>query len=54
MKSSRETLKNLPYFWNTKKKLFQKHSKFWSVSLGYFIKHKPLISEECTGGKLIS
>ena len=21
--------------------------KFWSISLGHFIKHKPLISEEC-------
>ena len=26
--------------------LFQKYGKFSSVSLGYFIKHKPLISEE--------
>ena len=23
-------------------------SKFWSVSLGHFIKHEPLISEELT------
>ena len=28
--------------------LFQKYGKFWSVSRGHFIKHKPLISEECT------
>ena len=27
--------------------LFQKYSKFWSILLGHFIKHKPLISEEC-------
>ena len=26
--------------------IFQKYGKFWSVSLEYFIKHKPLISEE--------
>ena len=28
--------------------VFQKYGKFWSISLGYFIKHKPLISEEYT------
>ena len=27
--------------------LYIKYSKFWSVSLEYFIKCKPLISEEC-------
>ena len=27
--------------------VFQKYSKFWSISIGHFIKHKPLISEEC-------
>ena len=27
--------------------VFQKYGKFWSVSLGHFIQHKPLISEEC-------
>ena len=27
-------------------KLFQKYSKFWTISLDNFIKHKPLISEE--------
>ena len=27
--------------------VFQKYSKFWSVLLGHFIKHKLLISEEC-------
>ena len=26
--------------------LLQKYGKFWSVSLGHFIKHKPLIFEE--------
>ena len=26
--------------------VFQKYGKFWSVSLGHFIKHNPLISEE--------
>ena len=26
---------------------FQKYGIFWSISLGHFIKHKPLISEEC-------
>ena len=26
----------------------QKYGKFWSISLGHFIKHKPLISEEWT------
>ena len=26
--------------------VFQKYGKFRSVSLGHFIKHKPLISEE--------
>ena len=26
--------------------VFQKYGKFWSVSLGHFIKHKPLISNE--------
>ena len=25
-----------------------KHGKFWSILLGHFIKHKRLISEECT------
>ena len=25
----------------------KKYGKFWSISLGHFIKHKPLISEEC-------
>ena len=25
-----------------------KYGKFWSILLGHFIKHKPLISEECT------
>ena len=48
-------LQNLPYFWNTKTDIwkttrvfiFQKYGKFWSVSLGHFINHKPLISEEC-------
>ena len=28
--------------------LYIKYRKFWSVSLGHFIKHNPLISEECT------
>ena len=27
--------------------IFQKHGKFWSISFGNFIKHKPVISEEC-------
>ena len=27
--------------------VFQNYGKFWSVLLGHFIKHKPLISEEC-------
>ena len=27
--------------------VFQKYGKFSSVSQGHFIKHKPLISEEC-------
>ena len=27
--------------------VFQKYGKCWSISLGHFIKHKPLISEEC-------
>ena len=27
--------------------IFQKYGKIWSVSLGHFIKHIPLISEEC-------
>ena len=31
------------------KRMYIKYGKFWSVSLGHFIKHKPLISEECTG-----
>ena len=26
--------------------VFQKYGKFWSILLGHFIKHKPLISEE--------
>ena len=26
--------------------LFQNYSKFWSIPLGHFIKHKPLNSEE--------
>ena len=37
--------------WKTKKKIwvcvFQKYGKFWSILVGHFIKHKPLISEEC-------
>ena len=39
--------------WKMKKKnskwvfIFQKYDKFWSISLGHFIKHKLLISEEC-------
>ena len=46
-----ETLQNLPYFWNTKTHVvFHIYSKnmvnFESVSLGHFIKHNPLISEE--------
>ena len=36
--------------WKTKKTtwvfVFQKSGKFWSISLGHFIKHKPHISEE--------
>ena len=28
--------------------LWLKYGKIWSVSLGHFIKHKPLISEECS------
>ena len=27
--------------------VYQKCGKFWSILLGHFIKHKPLISEEC-------
>ena len=27
--------------------VFQKYGKFWSVLLGHFINHKPLIYEEC-------
>ena len=27
--------------------VFPKYGKFWSVSLGYFVKHKHLISEKC-------
>ena len=27
--------------------VFQKYGKFWSILLGNFIKHNPLISEEC-------
>ena len=27
--------------------VYIKYGKFWSVSPGHFIKHKPLISEEC-------
>ena len=38
--------------WKMKKTMgvfvFQKYGKFWSVLLGYFIKHKPLISEAWT------
>ena len=30
-----------------------KYSKFWSTSLGHFIKHKPLISEECSNARLV-
>ena len=37
--------------WKTKETtwifVFQKYGTFWSVLLGYFIKHKPLIPEEC-------
>ena len=56
-------LQNLPYFWNmktyAKKKYTAQNEKrknlrgfsysknMASVSLGHFIKHKPLISEEC-------
>ena len=29
--------------------VFQKYSKFWSISLEHFIKNKPHISEECIG-----
>ena len=38
--------------WKTKKttwvSVFQKYGKLWNISLGHFIKHKLLISEECT------
>ena len=34
--------------WNMKKTTFRKCGKFWSISLDHFIKHKPLISEECS------
>ena len=27
--------------------VIHKYGKFWSASLGHFIKHKPLFSEEC-------
>ena len=59
MKCPSETLQNLPYFIYTKTKNCIFHfvllyfspnecpGKFWSISLGRFIKHKPLISEEC-------
>ena len=37
--------------WKTKKTtwvfIYQKYAKFWSVLLELFVKHKPLISEEC-------
>ena len=39
--------------WNEKWKkqlwvfVYIKYDKFWSISLGHFIKHEPLISEEC-------
>ena len=29
-----------------KNKIYIKYGKFWSISLGHFIKHKPLISED--------
>ena len=33
--------------------VFQKCGKFWTISLGHFIQHKPLISEEwCLGNKI--
>ena len=34
--------------------IFQKYGKFWSILLGHFIKHKPLISEEWYSGELKS
>ena len=39
--------------WKTEKAtlgfhMYQKYSKFWSISLGHFIKHKPLFSEGCS------
>ena len=34
--------------------IFQKYGKFWSVSLKHFIKHKPLISEQCTSSRTIN
>ena len=49
-------LHNLPYFWNTKIHDFSFHAttmwvfaipKIWQI-MRHLIKHKPLISEECT------
>ena len=53
MECPSKMFQNLPYFWSMKAHvvfsffIFQKCGKFWSVSLGHFIKHKHLISEEC-------
>ena len=33
--------------------VFQKYGKFWSFSLGHFIKRKPLISEEWYVRKIV-
>ena len=33
--------------------VFQKYSKFWSISLEHFIKHKPRISEEWNTAKVL-
>ena len=52
MKWPSKMLQNLSYFRNTKIHLvfiFLNYGKFWSISLGHFIKHKPLISEEWYG-----
>ena len=43
MKCYSEMLQNIPYIFGIKKCTYVKS---WSIFLGHFIKHKPLISEE--------
>ena len=60
IKCYRDTLQNLPYFWNMKTHvdfsflilcyfIFPLMNVNRIVSLEHFIEHKPHISEECTG-----